>query len=429
MSGGRRICIVGAGPAGLVAAHHLRRKGYHEVCVFEARDRVGGKCCTVEHGGRTYDLGAVLAAQGYENVLRLAEHYGVEVVEGPRHELIGPVSGARLAWPAAVDLGSPATRRALARLLYQLAKNRSLARPGFSDLGPDLHLPAREYVDRHGLRPVADLLLPLLTGYGYGYAEEIPAAYLFKLALLGAPRNAAGFWRWLRLKAGLSPRGLLGRYFDSVMFKGGYQLLFERIASDVHVELGARVERIERGEDGVRLALAGGERRSFDRLILAIDPREIAKVVDLDPRERALLEQVRFVDYQSILCEVENAPPRRALFFPRHMSADRRGHLLVLSQPGVPDHVCVAYAIGGDGDVVSLVAADLERVGARLRKVIAHKRWSYFPHLASHQMRAFYRAMEGLQGARNTCYAGEVMSFSTVENVSEYSRALVDRFF
>lgn len=429
MSSEQRICIVGAGAAGLVAAHHLRRRGYHKVWVFEARDRVGGKCCTVEYGGGAYDLGAVLAAQGYENVLGLAEHYGVEVEEGPIHERIAPVTGARLAWPAGVGLASPGTHRALAKLLYLLAKNRSLARPGFSNLGPDLHLPAREYVDRHGLRPVADLLLPLLTGYGYGYAEETPVAYLLKLALLGAPRNATGFSRWLRLKAGLSSLRPLGRYFSSVMFKGGYQALFERIASDVHVQLGAPVERVERGEGGVRVAFARGGCRDFDKLILAIDPREIAKIVDLDGRERALLEQVRFVDYHSILCEVENAPRRRAVFFPRHMSADRPGHLLVLSQPSAPDCVCVAYAIGGAGDVIPAIAADLEKLGARLRKVIAHKRWSYFPHVASHQMRGFYRAMEGLQGVKNTCYAGEIMSFSTVENVSAYSRALVDRFF
>ena len=67
-----------------------------------------------------------------------------------------------------------------------------------------MHLPIREYVDLHGLRPAADVLLPLFTGYGYGYAEEIPAAYLFKLAFLGTPRSAAGFWHWLRLKARLS---------------------------------------------------------------------------------------------------------------------------------------------------------------------------------------------------------------------------------
>jgi glutamate synthase (NADPH/NADH) small chain len=38
---GRRVAVVGAGPAGLACAHRLAMKG-HEVTVFEARDRAGG---------------------------------------------------------------------------------------------------------------------------------------------------------------------------------------------------------------------------------------------------------------------------------------------------------------------------------------------------------------------------------------------------
>ncbi len=41
----------------------------------------------------------------------------------------------------------------------------------------------------------------------------------------------------------------------------------------------------------------------------------------------------------------------------------------------------------------------------------------------------FYETLEGLQGANRTFYAGEVMSFSTVEISARYSQALVDRFF
>jgi monoamine oxidase len=43
---GKRVVILGAGIAGLVAAYELRRAGYH-VTVLEARDRVGGRVWTV----------------------------------------------------------------------------------------------------------------------------------------------------------------------------------------------------------------------------------------------------------------------------------------------------------------------------------------------------------------------------------------------
>jgi heterodisulfide reductase subunit A-like polyferredoxin len=37
------VCIVGAGPAGLTAAHQLESKGYHTV-IFEKEAEIGGKC-------------------------------------------------------------------------------------------------------------------------------------------------------------------------------------------------------------------------------------------------------------------------------------------------------------------------------------------------------------------------------------------------
>ncbi|WP_428374294.1 flavin monoamine oxidase family protein [Lichenicoccus sp.] len=46
---GRHVVILGAGIAGMTAAHELRRAGYH-CTVLEARDRVGGKSWTIRGG-------------------------------------------------------------------------------------------------------------------------------------------------------------------------------------------------------------------------------------------------------------------------------------------------------------------------------------------------------------------------------------------
>ena len=49
--GGRRILVLGAGIAGLVATYELERSGY-DVTLLEARDRVGGRNWTVRNGTR-----------------------------------------------------------------------------------------------------------------------------------------------------------------------------------------------------------------------------------------------------------------------------------------------------------------------------------------------------------------------------------------
>ena len=63
---GPRIVVVGAGLAGLTCAHRLKQAGY-TAQVYEATDRVGGRCWTIrgafadgqiaEHGGELIDQG------------------------------------------------------------------------------------------------------------------------------------------------------------------------------------------------------------------------------------------------------------------------------------------------------------------------------------------------------------------------------------
>lgn len=53
---GATVLVLGAGLSGMVAAHELRRAGYH-VRVLEYNDRVGGRCWTLRGGDRYTELG------------------------------------------------------------------------------------------------------------------------------------------------------------------------------------------------------------------------------------------------------------------------------------------------------------------------------------------------------------------------------------
>ena len=52
----RRVGVIGAGPAGLTAAHYLVRRDV-DVVVFEQDSQVGGLARTVEHKGFRFDIG------------------------------------------------------------------------------------------------------------------------------------------------------------------------------------------------------------------------------------------------------------------------------------------------------------------------------------------------------------------------------------
>lgn len=80
---GRRVAVLGAGIAGLVAAYELRRAGF-EVIVLEARDRVGGRNWTVRNGSKIeFNDGGTQTAQFDEGLYfnagpgRLPSHHRV----------------------------------------------------------------------------------------------------------------------------------------------------------------------------------------------------------------------------------------------------------------------------------------------------------------------------------------------------------------
>jgi monoamine oxidase len=76
------VVIIGAGLAGLTAAHDILRSGLSCV-ILEARDRVGGKTLSTPlRDGGTIDLGAAwINDTNQSKVYALAKRYGAEVIE------------------------------------------------------------------------------------------------------------------------------------------------------------------------------------------------------------------------------------------------------------------------------------------------------------------------------------------------------------
>lgn len=71
-----RIGVVGGGIAGLRSAMLLERAG-HQVTVFEARDRVGGRLLTVERGDGWYEGGGEWIDADHQRVLALMREFGI----------------------------------------------------------------------------------------------------------------------------------------------------------------------------------------------------------------------------------------------------------------------------------------------------------------------------------------------------------------
>jgi oxygen-dependent protoporphyrinogen oxidase len=71
-----RIGIVGAGIAGLTAAHYLKRSG-HTVTLFESSDRAGGRMTTDTLDGNVFDRGFQFFTSNYSTLLPLVAEAGL----------------------------------------------------------------------------------------------------------------------------------------------------------------------------------------------------------------------------------------------------------------------------------------------------------------------------------------------------------------
>ncbi|CEM01541.1 unnamed protein product [Vitrella brassicaformis CCMP3155] len=338
------VCIIGAGPSGVGAAHHLVQKGYSNILLLEKLDRIGGKCRDIERVdsangefvNRTYNLGAILMPRGFKEVRELADIYGqtfelivlgspdisfvdfnakepfktslslpnigslfeLNSIEDLQEIIVGVTSILAYVdvWKSYVaideETGEPDPKR-------PLAYEPTLTSTDF-DRYPELAGPANKFIaDRfteRGLGPehieFFQTVFYLPAAYGYLSGDFTPMAY------------------WLK---GLTPtfifEGLTGTFQRLV---GGCSLLLKAIVDTLsakgklEVMLSAEIVNTVRESDQPSLIkLSDGTERTCDRIIVAF-PQITADMqfLGLDEEESDVFGKVYHAPYVSTLVDL-----------------------------------------------------------------------------------------------------------------------------
>jgi Flavin containing amine oxidoreductase len=405
-----RICVIGAGASGLSVAHHLQRAGYDRVTVLEREPRVGGKCSSIQVGGHVYEMGAVLGCSDYRSTLEIMRSVGVGMAEmdgGHCYDVDGHPMDLFTARHYPTILWQLATYAWLSQVRY-----RHVNAPGLAGVDAALQVPFEQFCRSHGLSTLESLVGPPLTGFGYGYISEVPAAYVLKyldLRTLEAMRDRRHRFIW----------------------PDGVESLWSQVARQHDVRTGRTVLQVTR--DGAVLVETDREELEFDALVLACPLDEALAFLDSTPMERSLFSAIDYYDYWVLLAQTSGLPPG-AGFVPARFSSDQRGHLMLWYQRWPDSPLDTLYALGDpsmpEETVTQLLAEDLLRMGATLDRVLHARRWRYFPHVTPSTMASgYYEQLEGMQGSHGTYYAGEVMSFASLEPCVRYAKALVRRNF
>ena len=471
-----RIAIIGGGPAGLSAAMYLEKKGYKNYVVYEKTDHVGGKCHSPVHDGKRYEMGAIMGVPSYYAVHDIEEFAGV-THDGPKlnrayKNLDGSIDHrfdkklTRI--PHLLKLKSQVKK--MGRLLETKYKGYDICghlgvsegryegfavtpgREPVKGVNPnlkDLALPFNKFCEINGVPLVTEIWIGPFTSFGYGYFDEIPAAYVLKYLDFQTMMNFVNvnLWTW----------------------KDGTQSIYEALNKKIAhpALLNSKIEKIVR--DGKKVTITvNGKEEVFDKLIITAPlqcgtienpiAQGLDSYLDVTDKERELFSKIDFERYDTRAYIVEKGKyPDVSYYIMRNMEPDRLGHCMVYYRRWVndPNQPIVTYTLRKHRDLgketleqykareevpyeeaQKLVMEDVKAFGAPAEQkdgkdnVIYDGRWYYFPHIFPEDYAAgWYEKVEAMQGENNTYYAGEIMSFGDMDETAEYSHDLVERFF
>lgn len=446
-----RIAIIGGGPAGLSAGMYLEKAGYENYVIYERNGWVGGKCHSPEYNGHRYEMGAIMGVPSYYAIHDVEEFCGI-THDGPKlnrnykdlqGNVIDPFDPKKnpLRIPHLMKMKSQAKK--FGELLetkykgYDVNGHRGIAQgryegdavtperehiEGENENLKDLALPFKEFCEKNDVELVQDIWIGPFTAFGYGYFDEIPAAYVLKYLDFQTTMNfvKVNLWTW----------------------KDGTQSIFEHLNDKIKhpALLNSDITKVER-KDGKVFITVNGAVEEFDKLIVTAPLQYFGEYADIHDDEKKHFDKIDYERYDTMgfTTKPEDAPDI-SYYIMDNMTPERLGHLMVYYHrwADVEDQMYVTYALrkhkGGEEldyeGTKKMVLDDLKVMGNPADKVIEEGKWYYFPHIFSEDYAAgWYDDVEAMQDKYDTFYAGEIMSFGDMDETVEYSRELVERFF
>jgi oxygen-dependent protoporphyrinogen oxidase len=435
-----RIAIVGAGPSGLSAALKLKQLGYTNVTVFEKENRVGGKVNTLNSNGLAAELGAVFASPDYREVLRLARERNIPVAEYtvPRFTY---VNGAKLTPQQFLaryntEADPNVVARAVQAYAATLAAYPQLDHDGFTTLPPELlNQTFTRFAAAKGFTPIAELARATITGFGYSYYEDMPAAYGMKIL------------PWL-VKVG--PNGLQQPTYYT--FPTGFQSLWTAVASELNVRLSSPVVDIDRdSNDDGRVSSrepkvltidvgadgnpANDTTETFDTVIVTIPLNKVKYIMDLEWYEDVLFAKVDTDRYFVSLFTSPNLTRGETVFVDDTARLSGINRVNAWGNRDTTSPIFIGYQLVdhniSPATIVATLAADIASLGqAAFGSVLFQKEWpDYFPSVSKDYAPYFFHVVESLQGNNGIYYLGGTVAFETVEHTTRFALSRVDYWF
>ena len=307
--GERSVAVVGGGAAGISAAYWLRRAG-HPVRVYEAGERVGGRCASVRRDGFVFDLAAGALPATYAETRALIRALGLESQVEGRGAVVGTLRDGvvhridrRRPWSI---FGARHLRAADKFALWKFG--RDLARMYRSLNYTDMSSAAR--FDTETVAAWAD------RNFDASLVDNFVSPLSRALFLVEPERTSVV--DFFAAAKSLLVAGHLVTHRDGVGF------FLDAAASGLDVVLGAEVTEVKEAGDGVTVRGLDFEDRAAAAVIAVPAAQTVAVYPDLDPVQRAFLDGLEYSVSIVVNLGVGRQPAERSsmVLIPRDLFPD-----------------------------------------------------------------------------------------------------------
>ncbi|MGW0122299.1 NAD(P)/FAD-dependent oxidoreductase [Streptomyces sp. NPDC003327] len=326
----RSVAVVGAGVAGLTAAHYLSR--VHDVVLYEADDRLGGHAHThglpaAEGGTLHVDTGFIVHNERtYPHLLRLFRELGVTTQDAEMSMSVR-CDGCGLEYAGARGLrgllgGGNARRGRHLLMLADVPRFHRAARGLLA--ADDMTLTLGDFLRAHRFSAhfVSHFAIPLVSAVwscAPDTALRYPAVYLFRFLDHHGLLSVKGSPQWKTVT-------------------GGSAAYVERLAKSIpSVRTATPVLAVVRGADRATVITEDGESAEHAAVVLAVHPDQALRLLaDPTERERRVLGAFTYSHNPTVL-------HRDTSLLPRSPHARASWNYLLPSCAARPGSVQVSY--------------------------------------------------------------------------------------
>ncbi|MGJ3510050.1 protoporphyrinogen oxidase [Enemella sp. A6] len=311
VSMGKRVVVIGAGVAGLVAAHRLATDTDAEVIVLEAADRAGGQLRTIDFLGLPIDVGAEALYLHYPVLKKIVDELGLADDLVPANTGTTLLAGEHKLRPMPAGVGPTGPTKLLPVLRSGILSPAGVIRAGREPLHTKHTLDTGdisvgEFLTRRFGREVVDkFVAPMLGNLHSGDIDRLSlratAPQLVKAATEGTSL--------LRAKR---PAGGGGPGF--VSFPGGLRTFVDALAAGLDVRLGQGATSLEQRPDREGwLVHTDGEVIEARALVVATSAEDAARLLGRVAPVARPLHAGRTASIATILTAYERGAAEEAL--------------------------------------------------------------------------------------------------------------------